>query len=283
MIWKTALHLARCWIVLSLVSGQLTEEQKDQIVALHNHYRSVVSPKAADMLHMTWNDTLSSIAEGYAALCIWNHNPAVRNILGENLFLTTGHLNINRSMAAWFDEYKDYVYANQTCKNICGHYTQMVWAKSNRVGCASHFCKTVEGSTYNNTMIVVCNYFPPGNVEGVQPYEAGDPCSKCPEEMTGCIENTCREDTYSGGGSGSGEAPSTVYTTASTNDITPTTPGSETEDTTTDNDDESTTEESSVHLCTRDTTWMGPVDAAAFTKLSLGTLLLSGLMVSFIF
>ncbi|KAF5893494.1 peptidase inhibitor 16-like, partial [Clarias magur] len=189
-----------------------------------------------------WNDTLSSTAGDYAARCIWAHNPAVLNTLGENLFITTGLLNISRSMAAWFDEYTDYVYANQSCKKICGHYTQMVWAKSNRVGCASHFCKTVQGSTYNNSMIVVCNYFPPGNVMRVQPYEAGEPCSKCPEEMTECIENACREDTYSGGGSGSGEAPSIVYTTAfeentTGDDATPTTPSSETEETTTDNDD----------------------------------------------
>lgn len=52
MIWKTALLYAQFWLALALVSGQLTVEEKEQILDLHNRYRSIVSPEAADMLHM---------------------------------------------------------------------------------------------------------------------------------------------------------------------------------------------------------------------------------------
>lgn len=30
-----------------------------------------------------------------------------------------------------------------------------------------------------------------GNKEGEEPYEAGEPCSSCPEEMPECVENAC--------------------------------------------------------------------------------------------
>ncbi|XP_053096873.1 peptidase inhibitor 16 [Pangasianodon hypophthalmus] len=241
MIWKTALNYARFWLVLALVSGQLTAEQKEQILDLHNRYRSMVSPEAANMLHMRWDEGLSLVAQHYAAQCIWEHNYDVLNQLGENLFLTTGLLSINKSIARWFEERKYYNYANNTCSLVmCGHYTQLVWAKSNTVGCASHFCKTVQNRDDENATILACNYFPQGNIEGELPYEAGEPCSKCPQEMVECLENSCAQI-------------------------------------------ERTTEESSTDTWATDTPQMEPVDSAGFIKLSVATLLLAGLMASFIF
>ncbi|XP_058265978.1 peptidase inhibitor 16-like [Hemibagrus wyckioides] len=192
MIWKTVLHYARFGLILTLVSSQLTEKQKEEILNLHNIYRSVVKPEAADMLHMMWDNGLALVAEDYAAQCIWEHNQAVMNELGENLYITTGTLSLNKSMAKWFDEQKNYDYASNTCETgMCGHYTQVVWAKSSGVGCATHLCRTVEYTDYKNATILVCNYYPPGNVVGKHPYESGVPCSKCPETAIECIGNTC--------------------------------------------------------------------------------------------
>lgn len=52
MIWRTALHYALFWLILALTSGQLTDEQKAQIVDLHNQYRSSVNPTAGNMQRM---------------------------------------------------------------------------------------------------------------------------------------------------------------------------------------------------------------------------------------
>lgn len=41
----------------------------------------------------------------------------------------------------------------------CGHYTQVVWANTKRVGCAAAECRN--GGTF-----VVCSYDPPGNMDG---------------------------------------------------------------------------------------------------------------------
>lgn len=60
MVWKSALRYVRFWLVLALVSGHLTAEEEKLILGLHNRYRAMVSPEAADMLHMVSTEWSSS-------------------------------------------------------------------------------------------------------------------------------------------------------------------------------------------------------------------------------
>ncbi len=48
---------------------------------------------------------------------------------------------------------------------VCGHYTQVVWRNTTKVGCAVYTCA---GLQYGAT--VVCNYGPGGNTSGRRPY-----------------------------------------------------------------------------------------------------------------
>jgi pathogenesis-related protein 1 len=50
--------------------------------------------------------------------------------------------------------------------NGCGHYTQVVWRNTRRVGCGYSTCQSGR-FTYE---IWVCNYDPPGNFIGQEPY-----------------------------------------------------------------------------------------------------------------
>ncbi|KAL7864116.1 hypothetical protein AOLI_G00155360 [Acnodon oligacanthus] len=190
---RWTLLCAGLWMLTALATGLLTEEQKERIVEMHNDYRSKVEPLAANMIHMTWDEVPSLVAEGYAAKCIWDHNPDMQNIMGENLFISTGPFNIDKAMSDWFEERSHYDYDTNTCSEnqMCGHYTQIVWAKTTKVGCAAHICETVEGLDFKNATMLVCNYVPPGNVVGQKPYETGVPCSNCPEEMNDCVKNIC--------------------------------------------------------------------------------------------
>lgn len=52
MIWRTALRYAQFWVIVALASGQPIVLQKTQIVDLHNYYRSIVTPPAANMQRM---------------------------------------------------------------------------------------------------------------------------------------------------------------------------------------------------------------------------------------
>lgn len=63
MTWKTALYYTQFWLVLSLTSGLLTDEEKTQILDLHNQYRSMVTPQAANMQHMvSTKDTCTNMS-----------------------------------------------------------------------------------------------------------------------------------------------------------------------------------------------------------------------------
>uniref|UniRef100_UPI003AB021F6 uncharacterized protein n=1 Tax=Centroberyx gerrardi TaxID=166262 RepID=UPI003AB021F6 len=143
-----------------------------------------------------WDASLKVIAEGYAAKCIWNHNPDLEET-GENLFAGTGPLDLRMALEKWFLEHLDYEYHNNSCPEdkMCGHYTQMVWADTHRVGCAFHVCNTMEGLDFERASFLVCNYYPAGNYEGEKPYEEGDWCSRCPDNLQKCENNLCVADT----------------------------------------------------------------------------------------
>ncbi|KAK9954643.1 hypothetical protein ABG768_016694 [Culter alburnus] len=194
MYWDVALWSAGLWVILSLAAGQLTEQEKSTIVDMHNKLRSQVQPSAAFMQKIVWDETLRLVAESYAAKCIWDHNPELEELtMGENLFVGTGRFNATKATLNWFGENVDYDYENNYCPEdkMCGHYTQMVWADSNRIGCASHFCDTLEGLQFEKATLLVCDYFPQGNFEGQKPYESGEPCSKCPDNLPVCENKIC--------------------------------------------------------------------------------------------
>ncbi|XP_068588234.1 peptidase inhibitor 16-like [Cebidichthys violaceus] len=189
------------WLLLGalVVPGAwsfLSEEQEELLVELHNHYRGQVSPSASAMLPLRWDPSLKVIAEGYAAKCIWNHNPELEDT-GENLYVGTGPLDLREALEKWFLEHLDYDFQNNSCDEdqMCGHYTQMVWADTHRVGCAFHLCNNMEGLDWERVSYLVCNYYPAGNYEDERPFVEGEWCSRCPENLQKCENNLCVADT----------------------------------------------------------------------------------------
>ncbi|XP_036390117.1 peptidase inhibitor 16-like [Megalops cyprinoides] len=175
---------------------QLDSEDKATIVELHNHFRSHVLPTATNMRKMSWMESLETTAAEYVTKCVWDHNPN-RGDIGENLFVGTGPFNLTKAVTSWYLEHQDYTYHNNSCKedNLCGHYTQVVWADTYFVGCASHLCEEVEGLPFTMATMLVCNYSPQGNYEGEWPYEEGESCSKCPGEAPLCENHLCVAET----------------------------------------------------------------------------------------
>ncbi|EFJ33654.1 hypothetical protein SELMODRAFT_83728 [Selaginella moellendorffii] len=89
---------------------------------------------------------------------------------GENLYKWMGSPglpspNPAEAVKSWVNEKRDYRYASNSCAagKVCGHYTQVVWRNTKRVGCASIKCP-------GNMLLVSCNYDPPGNWVGQKPY-----------------------------------------------------------------------------------------------------------------
>ena len=67
-------------------------------------------------------------------------------------------------MTLWMSEASSYDY-NSGDFDDAGHYTQIVWRASVRIGCAIVDCPAL---TYHNT--VICDYAPGGNIVDEKPY-----------------------------------------------------------------------------------------------------------------
>ncbi|KAI4582002.1 hypothetical protein MJG53_009527 [Ovis ammon polii x Ovis aries] len=161
--------------------------QNDMIAILdyHNQVRGKVFPPAANMEYMVWDENLAKSAEAWAATCIWDHGPSyLLRFLGQNLSVRTGrYRSILQLVKPWYDEVKDYAFpypqdCNPRCPMrcfgpMCTHYTQMVWATSNRIGCAIHTCQNMNvwGALWRRAVYLVCNYAPKGNWIGEAPYK----------------------------------------------------------------------------------------------------------------
>ncbi|XP_076838128.1 cysteine-rich secretory protein LCCL domain-containing 1b [Brachyhypopomus gauderio] len=179
------------------------------ILDIHNKLRGQVYPPASNMEYMVWDTDLERSAEDWAHTCQWQHGPHhLLTQIGQNL---GAHWGRDRPptfhVQAWYDEVRDFSYPYpQECDPycpyrcsgpVCTHYTQLVWATSNRIGCAINVCynMNVWGMIWAKAVYLVCNYSPPGNWYGHAPYKHGRPCSACPASYGGgCRDNLCYKD-----------------------------------------------------------------------------------------
>ena len=77
--------------------------------------------------------------------------------LGENLYCGPLSSNIGTSAVdMWYEEVEDYDFNNPGWKSGIGHFTQVVWKGSEKLGCGV-------GCGSNNYCYVTCNYYPAGN------------------------------------------------------------------------------------------------------------------------
>ncbi|XP_036803534.1 peptidase inhibitor 16 isoform X1 [Oncorhynchus mykiss] len=198
MLWGTALltGLVGLYVIVTQCPAtcQLSQEDTETLMELHNSYRGQVVPSATYMRKVKWDEKLKILAEGYAVKCMWEPNPDLELLnMGENLFVSNEPLDLNMTMEKWFLEHLDYDYNNNSCQEdrMCGHYTQMVWADSHSVGCAAHRCDTIEGLSFEKVNFLVCNYYPKDKFKDEKPYEQGEWCSKCPDNVPQCDQNLC--------------------------------------------------------------------------------------------
>jgi uncharacterized protein YkwD len=114
---------------------------------------------------LNWSDRLAGYAQAWADHLLasqqFKHTP--KPVYGENLFeINGGAATPAQVVEAWVSEAHDYDYRGNTCRGVCGHYTQMVWRGTKEVGCA-----VARGGRRE---IWVCEYDPPGNFIGRRPY-----------------------------------------------------------------------------------------------------------------
>ncbi|KAK7092714.1 GLIPR1-like protein 1 [Littorina saxatilis] len=146
------------------------------IVRLHEHYRQSVRPPASDMLTMSWDEQLETMANKFASKCAFEHNPdrdsqTSFKSVGENIYAHSSFYNESAAVDYWHSEEKNYNYNAHSCTGVCGHYTQVVWATSNKIGCGLRYCDPLAKVNFGKGYFIVCNYAPSGNLRGMRPYQ----------------------------------------------------------------------------------------------------------------
>lgn len=110
---------------------------------------------------LEWSPTLAKVAQQWANSlrdqgCKFGHSGGQ---YGENLAAgTTGALPPEAVVAMWYDEVKGYSFKQPGFSMQTGHFTQVVWRGTTKVGCGLAQC--------GGNDIWVCEYDAPGNWEG---------------------------------------------------------------------------------------------------------------------
>lgn len=149
-------------LILVFAAGNVRAESRfdREIVSAHNEIRARIGVPP-----LVWSDHLEGIARDWAKTLLSRKELSHRSHsqLGENLFAITGARSSTAEVIrAWAGEAKNYDYRLNRCRDVCGHYTQIVWRDTRQVGCAV--------ARDNRREIWVCNYDPPGNWVGHRPY-----------------------------------------------------------------------------------------------------------------
>jgi hypothetical protein len=181
----------------------LTAAEKDAIVSAHNDKRRTVAngqqanqPPAANMIKMIWDNEAADIAQLWVDQCLFSHDLRRDTVLtggvqwnGQNMYWAFGSstLNVGGAVNLWYNEVTKFNATAQLNPFVftsgTGHYSQVVWARSARVGCGFIF--------QNNQQIFACNYAPAGNVQRSVMYITGTACSACPSTHPICDNGLC--------------------------------------------------------------------------------------------
>lgn len=147
-------------------SNMSCEEIKEALNYLNNKIRAEVKVPP-----LKWDCSLAEGAQRWAerlAKLEYLEHAKKRNF-GENLYMyysSSGNVPpLKKAIKSWYSEKKNFIYGEKYwCKSgkICGHYTQLVWKNTKKIGCGK--------AKKDNKVYIVCRFSPAGNWIGEQPY-----------------------------------------------------------------------------------------------------------------
>lgn len=157
------LSLVCLTVALATVSPTRAQNSPQDFLTPHNAARAAVGVGP-----MVWDTSVAAYAQNYANQRIGDCNLVHSGgPYGENIFWGSSgkEWTAGDAVASWVSEKQWYNYPANTCSTgkACGHYTQVVWRNSVRLGCARVKCNS-------GAIFITCNYSPPGNVVGQRPY-----------------------------------------------------------------------------------------------------------------
>ncbi|KAM0789139.1 hypothetical protein ACM66B_003192 [Microbotryomycetes sp. NB124-2] len=152
-------------------TGPKLDKQFSQALEAHNKYRALhgVPP-------LEWDTKAASAAKKWFDNCVWEHSKGAVGSYGENLFAVSasGIKDPTDGIGSWYNEIKEYDFNKGGFSHDTGHFTQLVWKDSKRLGCYIGDCDLAIWEGMNT--FLVCEYEPAGNVGGG--YDANVPRPK---------------------------------------------------------------------------------------------------------
>ena len=147
-------------LILSKLDFNLKKVRKE-LLDRHNLYRrrhqapNLQSLPALEKIAQSYSEKLLSL--GYL---IHSGNTYNGNYIGENLYFGYNVKNLGtKPVDAWYEEIKDYDFSKSEFTSRTGHFTQVVWKNSRKLGCGVACTDTAY-------CYITCNYYPGGNYLG---------------------------------------------------------------------------------------------------------------------
>mmetsp|Transcript_8027 Transcript_8027/g.20596 ORF Transcript_8027/g.20596 Transcript_8027/m.20596 type:complete len:283 (+) Transcript_8027:204-1052(+) len=125
----------------------------NEALVAHNNYRALHG-----VPDLVWDTAVEQSAQAWADGCRIPLEHSSGTGFGENL--AWGYGSMTAAIDAWYSEIDQYDYGNPGFTGGTGHFTQIVWKDTKRLGCAMGYCPDVYGGYW------VCQYDPPGNYLG---------------------------------------------------------------------------------------------------------------------
>jgi hypothetical protein len=160
-----ALASASAGAAIAASPSMLPSQFPGRVLAVHNMVRAQVGSAG-----LVWDNALGTAAARYALQLamtnVFQHSDRkARPGTGENLWMgTRGSYSVETMVGHWASERRLFVpgtFPNNSRSGNwedIGHYTQMIWPTTTRVGCALASNATRD--------YLVCRYSPAGNIDG---------------------------------------------------------------------------------------------------------------------
>lgn len=185
---------------------------RQTMLDIHNELRNKIASgsdrrggitNVANMMALSYDVGLEHTAKCHIHGCQFKHdkcrgtkrfpnpgqNIALKSIIKERL-TESDYKNFSRIetfikfVGMWYDEIERGSFKDNIDPFIstskAGHFTQLIWAKTTHIGCARATDRSVPNTI---TILLFCNYAPPGNVIGGSMYISGSSCTQCPQNV----------------------------------------------------------------------------------------------------